>query len=197
MKILETSRLALRLISLDDLENMHRLLYADPEVAVPWIGHVQSLQDVSAPHGVLTRIARSSDEPGLLVVERAVDYAMIGVAGVLPIRRAADRARFVPETPEDAPGAVEGRAEGELVVALGRAHWSRGYATEAGAAIVGLGFNSLGFSRIIASLGATNARAERMLHRLAFRVEQNQRPDPEIGLGVPGLLGFLDAPVRR
>lgn len=197
MRVVETSRLALRLISLDDLENIHRLLYADPEVAVPWVGHVQSLQDVSAPHGVLTRIARSADEPGLLAIERVADYAMIGVAGTLPIRRAADRARFVPETPADAPGAVEGRVDGELVVALGRAHWSRGYATEAGAAVVGLGFNSFGFSRIIASLGATNDRAEKMLRRLGFRVERSRRPDPEIGSSVPGLLGFLDAAVRR
>ena len=122
MKVLETSRLALRLISLDDLESIHHLLYADPEVAVPWIGHVQSLQDVSAPHGVLSRIARAADEPGLLALERVADYALVGVAGVLPIRRAADRARFEPDAAEDAVGSVAGRVEGELQVALGRAH---------------------------------------------------------------------------
>ncbi len=49
MKVIEISRLALRLISLDDLENIHCLLYADPEVAVPWVGHVQSLQEVAPP----------------------------------------------------------------------------------------------------------------------------------------------------
>ncbi|MEI6136082.1 MAG: GNAT family N-acetyltransferase [Chloroflexota bacterium] len=197
MKVIETSRLALRLISLDDLENIHRLLYADPEVAVPWVGHVQSLQEVSAPNGVLTRIARAPDEPGLLAVERAVDYAMVGVAGILPVRRAADRARFAPASPADVPGALEGRVEGELVVALGRAHWNRGYATEAATAVVGMGFTSLGFTRIIASLGATNDRGAKLLRRLGFRVEANQRPDPDMGSRVPGVVGFLDAAVRR
>ena len=51
MKVIETSRLSLRLVALSDLENIHRLLYADHEVAIPWMGHVQSLAEVSAPNG--------------------------------------------------------------------------------------------------------------------------------------------------
>lgn len=48
MKVIETSRLSLRLISLADLENIYHLLYADPEVAVPWVGHVQSFDELSS-----------------------------------------------------------------------------------------------------------------------------------------------------
>jgi len=192
VKVAQTSRLTLRLISLSDLENIHHLLYADPEVAVPWTGHVQSLADVSAPNGILSRIARAADEPGLLAVERAADFALIGVAGVLPLRRATDRARFAPPSAEDAVGSVEGRAEGEIVVALGRAHWSRGYATEAAAAVLALGFNSWRFSRIIASVGPANERGVKLLRRLSFRLEPNGRADPESGSSVPGLIGFLD-----
>ena len=147
MKVIETSRLSLRLVALSDLENIHRLLYADHEVAIPWMGHVQSLAEVSAPNGVLSMISRAVDEPGLLVVEREADYALIGLAGILPIRRASDRARFAPVSPDDVPGSVEGRAEGELVVALGRAHWNRGYAAEAVLAVVSFGFGSLRFAR--------------------------------------------------
>ena len=112
MKVIETSRLSLRLVALSDLENIHRLLYADHEVAIPWMGHVQSLAEVSAPNGVLSMISRAVDEPGLLAVEREADYALIGLAGILPIRRASDRARFAPVSPDDVPGSVEGRAEG-------------------------------------------------------------------------------------
>ena len=197
MKVLETSRLSLRLISLDDLENIHRLLYADPEVAVPWVGHVQSLSEVSAPNGVLTRVSRAADEPGLLAIERAADFAMIGVAGILPLRRAADRARFAPAAAEDAVGDQPGRVEGELVVALGRAHWNRGYASEASLAVIGLGFQSLGFTRLIGSVRASNDRGEKMLRRLGFRIVANQQADPESGSRLPGRLGFLDAAVRR
>lgn len=197
MKVIETPRLVLRLISLADLENIHRLLYADPEVAIPWVGHVRSLREVSGPSGVLSRIARAADEPGLLAVERSADYALIGVAGVLPLRRASDQARFAPRADADAVGAVEGRAEGELVIALGRAHWNRGYAAEAGIAVIGLSFNSLRFSRIIASASATNDRAVKMLRRLGFRLEPNRIPDPDTGASTPGTLGFLDAAGRR
>ena len=172
--MIETSRLSLRLVALSDLENIHRLLYADPEVALPWTGHVQSLAEVSAPNGVLSMISRAADEPGLLAVERAADYALIGLAGILPIRRASDRARFVPASPADVPGSVEGRVEGELVVALG--------------------FGSLRYSRIVASVGSRNERGVKLLRRLGFRTEPNQRADPDTGSSVPGTLGFLDAP---
>ncbi|MFA7248561.1 MAG: GNAT family N-acetyltransferase [Dehalococcoidia bacterium] len=197
MKVAETSRLALRLISLSDLENLHGLLYADPEVAIPWVGHVQSLQDLSSPNGLLSQVARAADEPGLLVVERNADYAMIGVAGILPLRRASDSARFVPANAQDVVGTDPGRREGELVVALGRAHWNRGYATEAGMAAIGLGFNSWRFARIIASVGPANDRAMKMLRRLGFRIEPNGRADPRSGASLPGSLGFLDATARR
>ena len=196
MKVIETSRLSLRLASLSDLENIHRLLYADPEVAVPWIGHVESLADVSAPNGVLSRIARAADEPGLLAVERAADYALIGLAGIRPLRRAADRERFAPKSPQDGVGAVPGRTEGELVVALGRAHWNRGYGAEAGGAAIALGFNSLRLHRLVASLGPDNERGTKLLRRLGFRVEPNQHADPESGSSRPGVIGFLDAPLR-
>ena len=197
MNVIATSRLTLRLISLGDIENIHHVLYADPEVAIPWVGHVQSLREISAPNGLLSRIARAADEPGLLVVERADDYALVGLAGILPLRRAEDRSRFAPPAPDDVPGAVDGRVEGELVIALGRAHWNRGYGAEAATAVIGLGFNSLRFSRIVASVGAANDRATKLLRRLGFRIEPNAHADPKAGSSVPGLLGFLDAAPRR
>lgn len=197
MNIAETPRLKLRLISLADVEPLHGLLYADPEVAVPWVGHVKSLRDVSGAHGLLSRIARAADEPGLIAIERSADFALIGVGGILSLRRAAERERFAPPRPEDAVGAVEGRVEGELDIALGRAHWNRGYATEAAQMLVGRGFNSLRFSRIIASAGDTNERATKLLRRLGFRIERNGRADPATGSAAPGTIGFLDAPGRR
>jgi len=197
VKVIETPRLVLRLISLSDLASIHGLLYSDPEVAVPWVGHVQSLGEVSAPNGVLSRIARAADEPGLLAVERAADYAMIGVAGVLPIRRASDRGRFAPPSPNDAPGSVDGRTEGELVVALGRAHWNRGYGAEAAAGAIGRGFNALGFTRLLGSVSPSNERGVKLLRRLGFRIEPNERADPDTGTRAPGMIGFLDAPRTR
>ena len=78
MKVVETSRLLLRLISLSDLENLYHLLYADPEVAIPWTGHVQSLREVSAPNGLLSRVSRATGEPGLL--GRGQREVLVGLA---------------------------------------------------------------------------------------------------------------------
>ena len=80
-----------------------------------------------------------------------------------------------------------------LFRSLGRAHWSRGYATEAAAAVLDVGFGSLHLSRVIASIGPTNERAAKLLRRLGFRLEPNGQIDPALGTGVPGLIGFLDA----
>ncbi|MDA0302200.1 MAG: GNAT family protein [Chloroflexi bacterium] len=93
-------------------------------------------------------------------------------------------------------GALDGRTEGELVVALGRAHWNRGYGAEAGMAAISLGFNSLRCSRIVASVGPGNERGIRLLRRLGFRMEPAERADPESGSSAPGMIGFLDAPGR-
>ena len=52
-------------------------------------------------------------------------------------------------------------------------------------------FDSLQFSRIVASASDTNERALELLQRLGFRVERNGRADPETGLDSPGVIGFL------
>lgn len=197
MKVAETHRLNLRLFALQDVEHVHGLIYADPEVAVPWIGHTLSAQEVRAPRAFLSRIARAGDEPGLLAVDRIADRIMIGLAGVVPLRRAEDQERFDPPEPLDRVGAVPDRREMELVVALGRAFWNRGYATEAATAVINIGFSSLGLSRVVASVSFGNTRGLALLRRLGFRMVPNGTVDPQTGAGARGTIGFLDAPVGR
>ena len=197
MNVHQTPRLNLRLLALDDLENVHGLIYADPEVAIPLEGHVLTLDEVRAPRALLSRIARAADEPGVLAIDRIVDRSLVGIGGLLELRRAEDRARFAPPDAADAIGAVEGRTEAEFTIALGRSYWSRGYATEAATAIIDLGFRSLRLTRIVASVTTSNVRAQTLLRRLGFRLVANAVPDPRAGAGVPGLIGILDAPSPR
>lgn len=89
---------------------------------------------------------------------------------------------------------MPGRREAELTIALGRSFWNRGYATEAGAVIVELGFHSLGCARLVASIDASNDHARDLLGRLGFRFVPNRWPDPTSGSGVAGVIGILDAP---
>jgi RimJ/RimL family protein N-acetyltransferase len=197
VNVSQTQRLNLRLMALQDVENVHGLIYADPEVAIPLVGHVLSLDEVRSPRVFLPLLARSIDEPGLLGIERIADHAFIGIGGLLEVRRAADRERFAPPAPTDALGAVAGRAEAELMIALGRSYWNRGYALEAATATIAHGFQSLRFTRIVASVAAANERGQSLLRRLGFRLVPNRVADPRSGAGVPGLIGILDAPSRR
>ena len=61
--------------------------------------------------------------------------------------------------------------------------------------MLGLGFNSLRFARIVAAVTPSNERGLKLLRRLGFRVESEQ-PDPASRTGTAGVIGFLDAPTR-
>lgn len=58
--------------------------------------------------------------------------------------------------------------QAELGYWVGRAHWRRGVATEAGRAMVDWGFASLGLSRIIASALTENLGSQAVLRHLGF-----------------------------
>ena len=45
LRDLETDRLLLRLHTMDDLEELHRLLYSDPDVAPPFAARVRTLYE--------------------------------------------------------------------------------------------------------------------------------------------------------
>ena len=197
MNVSQTQRLSLRLLALEDLESVHGLIYADPEVAVPLVGHVLSLEEVRSPRGLLSRIARASDEAGLFGIVRLPDRALIGIGGLLELRRTEDRDRFAPPEPSDAAGAMPGRRDAEFTIALGRAHWGRRYGAEAGAAIIDLGFRSLLCNRVLATFGADNERARQLLVGLGFRIVPNGQPRAASGTveaGHAGLIGILDGP---
>lgn len=62
-------------------------------------------------------------------------------------------------------------AQAELSFWVGRPYWGRGYATEAGAALVRHGFGPLGLNRIYAFHMARNPASGRVLARLGMRQE--------------------------
>jgi RimJ/RimL family protein N-acetyltransferase len=61
--------------------------------------------------------------------------------------------------------------QGELGFALGRDHHGQGYAAEAAAAMLRLGFDDLGFHRITAVCIEGNVASVGLLRKLGFRLE--------------------------
>lgn len=61
------------------------------------------------------------------------------------------------------------RSSAELGYALGRAWWGKGYASEAGRAMLGLAFDSLGVDRVTAHAMTANPASSRVLVKIGMR----------------------------
>jgi RimJ/RimL family protein N-acetyltransferase len=147
---LETERLLIRPPCSEDAEQLHAV-YGDPEAmrCIPG-GAAASIEETRR------RVARYIDvqaECGFTlwaVVEKSSGQ-IIGDCGLFPL---------------------EGRGpEVEIAYRFGRAHWGRGYATEAARAFLALGFDGMGFHRIIGRTEARNAPSARVLEKLGMRRE--------------------------
>jgi RimJ/RimL family protein N-acetyltransferase len=146
---IRTERLILRPHRLDDLDDL-ALFHGDPEVVrfVPWpvrdrAATEQALR-VKLGQGVLR-------EPGqwlVLAAERRDTATVIGEV-LLKWASALDR-------------------QGEVGFAFAREHHGHGYATEAAAAMLRLGFDELGLHRITAVCIEQNEASARVLQRLGF-----------------------------
>lgn len=95
----------------------------------------------------------------LAIAERQAPAMLIGCAGV--------------ERWQQAPGyggkQRELAAEAELGYWIGRPYWGRGYATEAGGALLAFAFRHLGLERIIVSAMLDNPASQRVIEKLGFR----------------------------
>ncbi len=65
--------------------------------------------------------------------------------------------------------------QGEIGFMFHPAHHGHGYATEAGTAVLKVGFETLGLHRIVGSCDARNVASARLLERLGMRLEATLR----------------------
>jgi len=78
---------------------------------------------------------------------------------------------------------LSGNAEPELGYWIAREHWGRGYATEAGRAVIALADGSLRLPRIRARRATDNARSANVLRKLGFRSTGRTAMSPSLGRG--------------
>lgn len=64
------------------------------------------------------------------------------------------------------------QGETEMGYRLARAHWGRGYATEAAGAVRDYGLNVLGLLKIVASIDPSNAASIRVAEKIGMRYER-------------------------
>ncbi len=151
MKILETDRLALRLMSTDDAEFMLQLLN-DPSW-LQFIGDrgVRTLDDARTYilNGPVEMYARLGF--GFYIVELKDGQIPIGICGLV-------RREFLNDV--------------DIGYALLPQYWAKGYAYEAASAVMAYGTGVLGLKRVVAITSSDNHNSARLLEKLGLRYKR-------------------------
>lgn len=141
-----TDRLAIRPYDPDDHEQMHEVLYGDP-VAMAMIGGAVSPDETARRVRAYAEMHVRRGYACWAVEERETGL-LVGEAGLQPFDG--------------------GGPEVELAYALGTAYHGRGFATEAGRAVLAEAFGPLGLGEIVAVTRDDNAASRRVLDKLGF-----------------------------
>ena len=151
MTVLETDRLVLRKLSVDDAEFILELLN-EPSF-LQFIGDkgVRTLDDARAYilHGPVNSYRRHGF--GLYLTALKEGAVPIGICGLLQRETLADV---------------------DIGFAFLPAFWSRGYALEAASAVKAYGFDTLGLKRIVAITNPDNAASIKLLEKVGLKYER-------------------------
>jgi RimJ/RimL family protein N-acetyltransferase len=150
---IETERLRLRHLAPADLAAMHAI-ESRPEV-VRWL-YWEPRTEAEVREALERRIARARDAP-----ETGVTFGVEVVA-------TGELVGHVSLT-------VEPHRQGEIGFIFHPDHQGHGYATEAGAAVLGIAFDAYGLHRVFGRLEARNVASARVLEKLGLRREAHLR----------------------
>ena len=173
LRDLETDRLLLRLHTMDDLEELHRLLYPDPDVAPPFAARVRTLYESRERLREKIWLNQHSGGQGwgFWSVVRREDQQLIGIM----IFGHPERIHWSTDLPELYKDSAYIPLFTEIGYALGKAYWGHGYATEAARAVLEYAFRDLRVRRfeIPWYKGPRNPPSFNVYRRLGFGIKDN------------------------
>ncbi len=168
MPVLETARLLVRPLTMDDLDVMHATMNAgfgeDPlEARREWMewtvrNYVALAQLYQPPYGERAVILKATGE-------------FVGAVGFAPAMGPYQRLRSFREN-----GEAEDRfnqPEFGLFWVTSPIHQRKGYAAEAAQALIDYGFNTLNLRRIIATTEYDNEGSKAVMRKLGMALEEN------------------------
>ena len=176
-----TERLMLRPIDMDHVDALHRIIYADPDVASFYAGEVQTLEETRdiVKHSAWLNRHSGTQGWGSWAIFRKEDASLIGRINLgRPDRTyytVLEEERNSPFVPLDT----------EIGYAVGKAYWGRGYASEAARAVIDYSFRTLHIPRIVTPADADNEPSQKLLKRLGFRMQRNVHSEYQ---GIAGVL---------
>ena len=152
MKILETERLLLRRLVMDDFDALYKL-YSNPEIRQYF------------PEGVLNREETKEElewflnghpkhpELGLWATIHKPSGKFIGRCGLLP-------------------WTIEGQHEVEIAYLLDKEFWGQGLASEGALAIRDYAFKKLGLSRLVCLIDPKNIASQKVAEKIGMTLEK-------------------------
>ncbi len=150
--ILETKRLLLRRLVMDDLNDLFRL-YSDPEIRKYFPEGVLNYEDTKDELEWFLNGHPKHPELGLWATIHKESGNFIGRCGLLT-------------------WTIEGQDEVEIAYLLDKAYWKQGLGTEAAQAILQYGFEKLNLSRLICMIDPENVASQRVAERIGMTFEK-------------------------
>ena len=150
--ILETQRLLLRHLALDDLEELYAL-YCDPEIRKYFPEGVLSLEETRGELEWHMHGHPDHNELGLWATIHKETGRFIGRCGLLPWE-------------------IDGKFEVEIAYLLDKSFWGQGLATEAARGILQYGFERLSLSRLICLIDPENVASQKVAKNIGMTLER-------------------------
>jgi len=152
MIILETKRLLLRRLIMNDLNDLFAL-YRDPEIRKYFPEGVLTLKETKEELEWHMNGHPTYPELGLWATIHKETRKFIGRCGLLPWD-------------------IDGRLEVEIAYLLDKSFWHQGLATEAAQGILKYGFEKLNLSRLICLIDPENIASQRVAARIGMTLER-------------------------
>jgi len=152
MIILETKRLLLRRLIMDDLNDLFAL-YRDPEIRKYFPEGVLTIKETKEELEWHMNGHPTYPELGLWATIHKETRKFIGRCGLLPWD-------------------IDGRLEVEIAYLLDKSFWHQGLATEAAQGILKYGFEKLNLSRLICLIDPENMASQRVAARIGMTLER-------------------------
>ena len=184
---METQRLVLRSFTPADFDDLYRLLYADEEVARWWTGRTCDREDVWERF-TTEPVWRLRGGYGFRALVRKGDGVFLGLMGFQRFEPDEDLS-YVELPSHVQPIGAEG-IDAELTYAVGRQYQRQGYASEAAAGMLELGFRDPAIARVINIVDSRNTGTIALMQRFGFAFVPNLRSSRDW----PSVVGILERP---
>lgn len=172
--ILETNRLLLRHLVMDDLDELFAL-YSDPDIRRYFPDGVKNIDDTREELEWYLNGHPEHPELGLWATVEKETGKFVGRCGLLPWE-------------------IDDTLEVEIAYLIDKAYWNQGLATEAAKGILRYGFEELKLSRLICLMHPENLASQRIAQKVGMTLKG--KVDGIAGDNFPTLIYSINKPGR-